>query len=298
MKKYLYNIVLATLILMSTTVVKASNEVYYINNENVEMTEEEYNNLLSLGFSEKYISGMDQEEFINNKDIEGTLLAETQKYIKTSTVVRNGIKTTTTEEISREEAMKEKELQSQNVPNRGPAGNYYDGMTYTSTISLTTKIVGISNSTMRYVNNMEWITIPTDRYRDIIGIGMEASKVQMSSLIAFKEEWVTSDGTPSHTKVCAPVYLSTGGLAIFDLPSGSLQSLEATLYYNVTKQSGVGTITSLYATGDYAHAISNISANTLVSNVLINVNGLSINYPYTYDFLSISPTVASFIGTW
>ena len=76
MKKYLYSIVFATLILMSTTVVKASNEVYYTNRENVEMTEKEYSNLLGLGFTEKQIYRMDEKTFLENKDIEGTVLKE------------------------------------------------------------------------------------------------------------------------------------------------------------------------------------------------------------------------------
>ena len=126
MKKYLYKIVFATLILISATVVNASNEVYYINKENVIMTEEEYNNLKSLGFTERYIERMDQEEFLNNKDLKGSILGETQKYLRRTTRMRNGIKTTTVEEITKEEAMKDKELQSQNGFNKGgAAGNYY-----------------------------------------------------------------------------------------------------------------------------------------------------------------------------
>ncbi len=128
MKKYLYSIVLATLILMSTTVVNAANEVYHINRKNIEMTEREYNNLLTLGFTEKYIDEMEHEEFLANKDLEGTRLSTTKKYYKRTTVMRNGIKSFTTQEITEEEAIKEKELQSQKVPYRGPAGNYYDGM--------------------------------------------------------------------------------------------------------------------------------------------------------------------------
>lgn len=284
---------------MSTTVVNASNEVYYINNENVEMTEEEYNNLLDLGFTEKYISGMDQEEFLNNKDLEGTVMAEAKKYIRTTTTMRNGIKVTTREEITEEEAMHDKELQSQKILNRGPAGNYYDGISMTSTISVTTKIIGISNSYMRFMNNTEWLTIPTNRYYDVIGIGLESSKVQIASSLGFKEEWVTGNGTHSNTKVCAPSSTNTGGFAIFGLPSGSLQSLEATFYYNVSKKSGVGTITSLYATGDYAHALSNVSASSLMSHVSIGYSiGLLITSPYSYDYTSMTPATASFIGTW
>ena len=299
MKKYLYSFVFATLILMSTTVVNASNEVYYINNENVEMTEKEYNNLLNLGFTEKYIAGIDQEEFLSNKDLEGTVLQETKKYIRTTTTMRNGIKITTREEITEEEAMQDKELQSQKNLNRGPAGNYYDGISMTATTIVTTKIIGISNSYMRFMNNTEWLSIPTDRYYDVIGIGLESSKFHISSSLGFKEEWVTGNGTHANTKVCTPSSTSTGGFAIFELPSGSLQSLEATFYYNVAKNSGVGTITSLYATGDYAHATSNVTPSSLMSHVSVNYStGILITSPYSYDYVCMSPATASFIGTW
>ena len=296
MKKYLYSIVFATMILMSTTVVKAANEVYYTNNNNIEMTEKEYNNLLGLGFTEKQIDRMDYEEFINNKDIEGTVLSESQKYIKTTTVMRNGIKFTTSEEVSKEEAMR---LQSQDQPTRGPSGNYYDGMVLTTTYLITSKIVGVSNTYMRLKADIEWLTIPSDRYNDVIGIGFEAAKVQIASTIVFREDWRKSNGTTAYNTVCAPKTMNTGGLAIYELPTGSLQSLEATLYFNVKKKTGVGTITSLYASGNNAHATSNVSATNLFNYAIANYGGgVVINPPYSTYYSVGTPAYSSFVGTW
>lgn len=299
MKKFLYNIVLATLVLMSTTVVKAANEVYYINRKNIEMTEEEYNNLLSLGFTENYIDVMDEQEFLDNKDIEGTLLDTSTKYYRMTTTMRNGIKLTTTEEITEEEAMIEKELQSQNIPNRGPAGNYYDGVISTSTFAMTVSISGIGNTYMRYTNNVEWLSMPNDRYYDIIGIGMEATKVQMATIVIFNHHWVYSDSTSGHGDTCAPKYVNTGGLAAFKLPEGSIQTYYMSFYYNVMKQPNVGTITTLYAVGDYAHAYCNITPSDLLSHVSISDSaGLIIDSTYENCYSDISPAVASFVGTW
>lgn len=298
MKKYLYTIVFAALILMNTTVVHASNEVYYINNNNIEMTETEYNNLLGLGFTEKQIYLMDQEEFLDNKDLEGTVLSETLKYIKNTTVMRNGIKYTTTEEITREEAMAEKELQSQGIPNRGPAGNYYDGIIVTTVLATTTKIVGISNTYMRFKTDTEWLTLPSDRYYDIIGVGMEAYNVEFGSIIVFKEHWTTGGVTYTET-ICYPKYMSTGGLAIFELPNGSITSLDATLYFNVKKVENVGTINQLYAAGDYAHAISNVNPSDVLNYTTVNHGGgLVITPPYANTYQSNSAAIASFVGTW
>ena len=296
MKKYLYSIVFATLILMSTTAVKASNEVYYINENNIEMTETEYNNLLGLGFTENYIAKMSQDEFITNKDLEGTLLGESKNYYKITTAMRNGIKTTTKEEITKEEAEK---MQSQNNPTKGPSGNYYDGVVATYVISVTSKIAGISNTYMRYMNITEWLTMPSDKYYDIIGIGIEPTKVKIGSAIVFREDWRKTDNTTGYNTTCYPKKESTGGSAIFELPTGSLQSLEATLYFNVRKQSGVGTITSLFATSDYAHAISNVNPNNLLNHYSVDyVNGIVIDSTYSAYYTSNTAAVASFVGTW
>lgn len=294
MKKYLYSIVLATLILMSTTVVNAANEVYYTNRKNISMTEQEYNNLLNLGFTEKYIDGMEQEEFLANKDLEGTLLSTTKKYIKTTTAMRNGIKVTTSREITEEEA-----LQSQRVPNRAPAGNYYDGIIMTSVHSVTASIAGIGNTYMRFMNNVEWLDMPTSRYYDIIGIGMESSKVQFATGIVFKEEWVTTGGVHDNNQVCSPKYVNTGGLAVFKLPDDDIQSLDISLYFNVMKQDNVGTITTLYAVGDYAHAINNVTPANLLSHISVSdAAGIMIDSTYALDYLENSAAVASFVGTW
>ena len=70
-------------------------------------------------------------------------------------------------------------------------------------------------------------------------------------------------------------------------------------YFNVMKKPNVGTITSLYAVGDYAHAVSNVTPINLLSHVSINnYSGIMVTYPYGSSFLSTPSAVASFIGTW
>ena len=296
MKKYLYIIVFAALILMSTTVVNASNEVYYINRKNIEMTEAEYNNLLSLGFTEKYIAGMNMDEFLANKDLEGNLLSEVRKFIKTSTIMRNGIEITVTEEITEEEA---RELQSHKIINRDPAGNYYDGIIMNSVIVMTTRIAGVGDTNMRFLNTVEWLVLPTNRHHDIIGIGFDSDKVQFDTIIVCKQEWEDEYYEIDDDYTCAPKYVNTGGLAVIKLPDIAIESLESNIYFNVKKQTGVGTITSLYAVGDYAHAVSDVTPTNLMSHISINdTTGIIIDATYSYAFENISPAVASFIGTW
>ena len=302
MRKYLYSIVFAALILMSTTVVKASNEVYYTNRENIEMTEREYNNLLGLGFTEKQIYRMDQQTFLDNKDIEGTVLSEEGKYIKRTTYMRNGIKTYRTEEITKEEAENEKRLQSQNPPFRGgPAGNYYDGAIETNILFVKAKIIGLTNSYMRLMTLMEWYTMPSvnERYNDIIAIGFESSKVQRTSSIIFREDWEDGDGEFGYNTVCAPKGETNGGSAIFTLPDGSLAQLEAYIYFNIAKNENVGTITELYSSGDYAHALNLVYASNLLSHYYVTSGlGITIDGTYANDYISNSPAYASYIGSW
>lgn len=299
MKKYLYNFVIATLILMSATVVNASNEVYYTNNQNIEMTEQEYNNLLGLGFTERQISNMDQNEFLANKDIEGTVLSTGTKYYKYTTVMRNGIESKNVTEVTKEEALKEQEKQSHNIPTRGPVGSYYDGVSATYVLEIKTKIIGVNNTYMRYKVDSEWLVMPSYRYHDIIGIGIEPTKVEIASIIVFKESWRTASDVYGYDLSCYPKTELTGGSAIMQLPSGSMQSISSYLYFNVRKKDNVGTITELNMCGDYAHATASVNPNDVFNHYhMYLISGINIDYPYDLDYDDIMPACASFVGTW
>ena len=300
MRKDLYIIVLAALILMSTTVVKASNEVYYTNMNNIEMTESEYHNLLELGFTERQIARMSEQTFLDNKDIEATLLSEATKYVRYTTIMRNGIKTRIVEDITKEEAENEIALQSQNPPTRGPVGTYYDGVYDSGIIEIVNKISGISNTYMRYKTDADWYGgIPTDRYNDIIATGIEYQKVQIASPIIFDEDWVTTNNTFGYSESCYPKTQSTGGSAIFELPSGSLTSITASIYFNVRKQDNVGTITELHSCGNYAHADTYVDPAVLFNNYTVGLSyGISIDPVYSNYYTYSTPACAAFYGTW
>ena len=300
MKKYLYSIVFATLILVSTTVVKAANEVYYTNKENIEMTEEEYNNLLGLGFTEKQIYRMDEQEFLNNKNIEGTVLSVSEKYFRNYTILRNGITTYRSEEISEEEAIRDRELQAEKSQYRsGPPGNYYDGVMATTTIQVKAKIIGIASNRMRLMTDVDWYTMPSYRYNDIIAAGFESSKVQFASVIVFREDWRDNNGNDGYFTGCTPKQETNGGSAIFGLPSGSLSQLESYMYFNVKKASGVGTITTLYTSGDYAHGTSNVSQSNLYNHYFVSQpGGISMDGTYGSYYQQNTAPQAKFVGTW
>ena len=190
-------------------------------------------------------------------------------------------------------------MQSHKIIYRDPVGAYYDGMIMNSVIVMTTKIVNVDEDTMRFMHNVNWLVLPTDKHHDIIGIGFDSSKVQFDSIIVCKQEWVDEDYETYYDYTCSPKYVNTGGLAVIKLPEATILSLESNIYFNVIKQNNAGTITSLYAVGDYAHAVSDVTPTNLLSHITVNdSSGIIIDATYADNFEAISPAVAAFIGTW
>jgi hypothetical protein len=294
----------ATLLVTNTARVNASGEVYYTNRENIEMTEQEYNNLLELGFTEAQIYRMDYQTFEDNKDIEGTLLSEEQQYVKTTITMRNGVKHYTTQVVSEFEYLTHLQMQQGSLsggPGYSPnlSGNYYDGIMMDEYQLLTIIIVGIDDNTLRYKLDVEWLDIPSTRSWDIIGIGIEAYKVHLVSSVIFREDWVTTNNDYDHTELCCPKEETTGGSVMFELPSGSIRLIDAYIYFNVMKNQNVGTLTYVSAVGDYAHAITTISNPVDVRNYYIMTHGgLSIDAPYATSYVDQLEPEALFEGTW
>ena len=73
-----FKLLLLLIFMLGPVVVFASEN--YVNYYGIEMNEEEYANLLGLGFTEDEIYHMESEEFNANKDIESSLEAVSTKY--------------------------------------------------------------------------------------------------------------------------------------------------------------------------------------------------------------------------
>lgn len=83
--------------------VKAHEKVYFINSNNVEMTEEQYNYLLNF-YNKNSIMNMTNEKFQNEMSMKFTKKNISEKYIKTVTYVDSkGVATSNDYEISKEE---------------------------------------------------------------------------------------------------------------------------------------------------------------------------------------------------
>ena len=300
MKKFIYTFLIAALIITNALVVNASNEVYYTNNKGIQMNEKEYNNLLGLGFTEDQIASMSTQTFMDNKDIEATLVSEVVQYYKTTTVIVNGIQYHTSKIISEEEMLDEMQKhagQNTYLP-RTASGYYYNGLAYDDYKSLTTRIAYQEDDLMRLKLDVHWFTMPIVRSLDIMGIGFEADKVQQYSSAYFIQTWHVLGGNFGDSESCYPKNESTGVSVMFELPSGQLTSLESSMYFTVAKKTGVNTVYSFYASGDYAHATTSVS-NAVYNYFSINYGtGLVIDSPYHNSYDAIDISQAMFAGTW
>ena len=302
MKKNLYALLVVSLILGSVFYVKAVENPYFINNYDIEMTDEEYHNLLNLGFTEDQIARMDEDTFNSNKDIVGEVVAEKNMYVKTTTVMQNGIRHTYNQVLTQEEMEQDMLVQNQQIqPTYGlnTSGSFYDGLSGTEYRYFSTHIVSISDSEMRFKVDVKWLEMPSTRSYDILGIGFEAAKIHMSSNVYFREDWRRTNGDFEYDLSCYPKMESTGGSALYELPSYSIQQLEAYIYFNVAKNANVGTITELLALGDSKHAYSSVNPTGVFANYTVNsIAGIDIDSPYDNAYDTLIHADAHFYGTW
>jgi len=299
MRKFLYIVGLATMILFNATAVLASNDIYYTNRENIEMTEDEYHNLQNLGFTEMQIYRMDEQTFLDNKDIEASLVSEEKKIIKTTTVIRNGI-TTNYNTVIGEDELQHDNLVHFQQPSYGTNsyGTFYDGMSYDSVKEIDVRIAILDDYVARYKIDTYWDYIPSHRYHDIAGLSFDGNKFQINSIILHRQDYVTSLGSYGYSQECYVKSDNSSGSVLFELPSGSLTSLESYMYFNVRKKPTAGTITTMAAVGDYAHAHSSSADYTVLNNFTMTDYGINLLNGYSVHYDDIPETSAVFIGQW
>ena len=230
-----------------------------VNYNNIHMTQDEYSTLLNLGFTENQIYFMDQETYLNNKDLDATLISQTQRYYKTISPLYGNSYTV---EVSEEEY---DNSESQNQI-KGTVNTYYK--TVVSSISQ-------NGSKYRYNVSTLWKNMPSTRSFDIIGIGYSNSNIYINSSVYFSFTYADHYGNyTTSTQYYNKKSTSTGGAAVYKLPSSSIASLSANLYYDVSKNTS-STITTLSICGDYAHAQSTVSQSN-VSDYGIGISGISL----------------------
>ena len=161
---------------------------------------------------------------------------------------------------------------------------------------LVSSISTLGSSYYRYKAKLTWKNMPSTRSYDIIGIGFYQSVKILNNDIYFKQKYSLSGGSSNTTYSSYNKIFAGGAGGTFQLPTGSLTSLNEEFYFDVEKNT-TSTIIEQLAASDYAHATSTISyANAKKFNVgPAGIDHLDGTSPY-YDV--INPAKAYWYGTW
>lgn len=277
---------LFALLLIIPAFVFAEDGVYYTNKNGIEMTYEEYQHLKNLGFEDFEIKYMSLVDFQENKNVEGGVVATSDKYLKT---VGSPLQGYETYEISKEE------YESGKDTSRNPFARI-SGATETTYKRMTTSIVKSGNY-YRFTNLLQWKIMPATRSYDINAIGFQNGAVAVVNLPALYQYISYKDGSDTTETIYNYKKTSTGGGASFKLPSDSnVVSLQSKLTFLVSKVTDLSTF-NLRAIGDYSHATSNVSeANA--QKYSINMGGINLDSSISSKYDTIVGNDLSINVTW
>jgi len=277
-KNKLYSYIL-TFLFVSTLLVGQIKAAKYENYFGIEMTNEQYNNLLELGFSEEEIHYMDEQTFTENKDTLATLVGRTEKYYKSVYTDLNGNSYST--EVSAEEYENQSSIQT-----RG-----YVETEYKKVVSSISQL----DNQFRYKVTTSWKLMPSVRSYDIIGVG-HVDPVYIPTAVNFYYTYCIqsgdciTDGTYYYKQKTG-----SGGTAVYKFPSNA-RSMTAVLYYDVSKNT-TNTITSLEICGDYAHATTSVDSSDY-RNHGIDIDGILLTYSTSNYYDAIPCAVSAWSGSW
>lgn len=279
-----------TMLIFIPGVVFADGDAYYENYYGVKMSEEEYNNLVELGFSESEIEYMLEDDFNYNNNFTGELVSDNTNYYVNITrydatgkiISDNDIK------ISKEDYMRNSAIE--------PLG-FTDGLIQSEYKELRTTISKVDSTEFRYKVNLKWTKFPSTRSYDIIGIGID-SHILTSGDAHFSQTYCILNFCKTDTKTNDITYDFTGIGASFALPTDTITKLESTLYFNVIKLNSNSTVTSHYAYGDYSHATKKISGGNATKYTVGPNVGIVLESDIKGYYDTISPSIAQWTGTW
>ncbi len=260
-----------------------------------------------MGFSEREIITMEQEEFDNNKNLNGEIVAQTTKYYKTITTHSNASTKSInnkTNPISITVEITEEEYNNSNDEALIiPLGNT-NGYTETNYKKMTTTIVK-NGSYYRYKNDLVWKKMPSTRSYDIQGIGIDSTISGVSSSKFFKR---IADINDSANSVCyyenstsgAWELSGTGYAVTFKLPANTstttVTALSSHMYFDIQKLTSA-TILTLNAYGDYKHAQKTVSSS--VSNaVSIGTGGINFDSSVSVSIIESYDSMSTAQATW
>lgn len=275
-KKKILFLILLGIISCNNSNVLAMKEEIYINYNGIVIQKEEYQRLQNLGFNEKEIKHMTNDEFENNKKLDGEVVSTDVVYSQTI----NG----------QEQIISKDEYEKTPVSLFGMQAGYIE----TGAKKMTTRIISV-NGKYRYKVDLEWKYVPKVRSYDIIGIGIE-SNVKIASDIYFQQNYCHSETNCSSSIVSTKKSTQTGGAASFKIPSSDIITLSSYLYFEVEKNSSL-TISELNSYGDYSHATKSITESN-AQKYSIKLDGIFLEDAISDHYDAIKCATAVWTGSW
>jgi hypothetical protein len=223
---------------------------------------------------------MDKDTYLDNKDYNDAALLASNKKIYKTVVPYYG--TSYTEEATYEDYL--------DYINGGSLRDW--SQTYFQEFETTISYKNADKYRYKLITN--WLNMPSNFSYDVMGIGF-LDDVYISSTVFFKHVWVLSDSTQGQsTGVYDRKSTSIGGSVTYQLPSGNVVGMGATLYYDVSKDT-TNTITYLEVCGDYAHSLYPVTG-TQASNYVMGYGGIGFNSSVASYFNEIPCTYAGVYG--
>ena len=301
MKKYVVGLllVIGSILFIPNVKVEASN-CYFLNYNGICMTEVEYNNLLNMGFTESEINYMDENTYLENKDLIGHVASVSTKYYKDTYYYQDGEIITTSELVTEDEYNHTGEIILQDPTGlmQGGAGilSVLNGFTETTYKRLDAYIIEQS-SNLRYKTTLNWKIMPSKRSYDIIAIGLQPYYVYSPGNRAFAQHYCTTGGACTTTNAATVKNFEGGVGATFKLPDGSMSEMSSYIYTDVAKAIG-NTLTELHAYGDYSHATSNVTQSQGSNYYTVGTSGIGLYSEVSGYYDSINYANAVWYGSW
>lgn len=232
--------------------------------------------------------------FVNAKELKKVKLAESEKYIKTTTIMDAAAmyaysSNTVNRAESYSEEVTEEEYNSAQTRDLVLQGSSYVETTYKK---MTTAIWDIGGA-YQYVNLLHWKIMPQIRSFDIIAIGFPNS-VKVSGTPLYSQTYcLSSDGNCYTSNSFAPKVEVRGGSGLFKVMGESITVCDITLWFNIEKNT-TATIHTLYAYGDYSHATTPLSYES-AHNFTVDSGGIQLGSSISdyYDSIPTTDVTAS-----
>ena len=111
----------------------------------------------------------------------------------------------------------------------------------------------------RYKDSVNWFSAPSEHYFDVMGIGF-INSVKIDSSVYFNYVYETpTTGYTTSTLYYDKKSTASGGSTVYKIPN-NIVMLSSNIYFDVIKNT-TDTLTYLEFCGDYAHALSSVTAS-------------------------------------